>query len=87
MNEQKQEKQFIIIQDKFWQSVLTDTYSTITLIIALLINHYLLNDSTFGAWLLGLILFFSMMGRINSKSIRLKGEKELREYLESLINK
>lgn len=80
----KKEKEIIVIQDGFIASVVADTYMFVSIIVILVVNHYLLDDSTFGAWLFSIIFILTFLGRVNNRITRLKGKEELKEYLNNL---
>ena len=75
------EREYIIITDGFWESVGADTYMFATLVSVIAVNHFVLNDSTFGAWLMGIILFLTIINRGLSRAKRMTFE-ELKKYVE-----
>ena len=77
-------KEIVIVREGLMKSLIADTYTFVVLLGVLGVNHYLLNDSIFGAWVLTFMLFLLIFSKTNSSIIRLKGVKQLKEYLEKI---
>lgn len=56
-------KNFFYVRESAMQSIASDTYTLFVGISGIAINEYLLNSSTFGAWLFGLIIFLWILAK------------------------
>ena len=77
----KMEREYIIITDGFWESVGADTYMFFVFFSVLALNHFILDDSTFGSWFMGILLFLTIINRGTSRAKRMTFE-ELKRYVE-----
>ncbi len=83
-NEDAEKIKFIIVTDGFWESVVSDTYMFATLFSVLALNHLVLNDSTFGAWLMAGILFIAIVNRGMGRQKRMTIE-ELKKFVDERV--
>ena len=80
----KTQQEHIIVRNGIIASIISDTYTFMCLAIILAINHFKLDDSTFGSWVFGIMFFLFIFGKGKSKTIILKGKKEVKEYLKQI---
>lgn len=83
----RKERQFILIQDGAVASFLADTFTFAALAAVLAINHIKFDDSTFGAWMLGIIFFTAVWAKAKNKAIKIKGKNDLEAFLIALKEK
>jgi hypothetical protein len=81
---EKQETRYIVLRDGFFSSILADSFTFLCLIFVLGLNHFKLDDSTFGAIMLGLIFFIFVSGKTFKTRIELKGKEAIKNYLKQL---
>jgi len=78
------ETKYIILRDGFISSILADTFTFLWLILVLGLNHFKLDDSTFGGIILGIMFFVFIYRKMSKTKVELKGEEAIKNYLKQL---
>ena len=73
--------EYIIIRDGLFRSFMADTYLFLLIIGTLAVNHYLFNDSRFGAITMGILIFMSVMGKTMGRTKKFQSDKEAIKWI------
>jgi len=77
---------FIIVKENLFQSIIADILTFGALIGVIAINYQYFENSTFGAWMLGIMFFIMISAKAKQRSKEIIGKENLIKYLEHLKN-